>query len=63
MPKQTTPPMRQSTKPQIRCLRDNQLESSSDEENQCVEEEEEDDDDDDDDKSFGNEGVEERENF
>ena len=59
MPKQTTPPMRQSTKPQIRCLRDNQLESSS-EENQCVEEEEADDDED---KSFGDEGVEGRENF
>jgi len=29
MPKHTTPPMRQRTKPKIRCFRDNQLESSS----------------------------------
>jgi len=55
MPKQTTPPIKQSTKPKMRCLRDNQLESSSAEENQCVDEEEE--------VSVGDDGEEERENF
>jgi len=54
MPKQTTPPMRQSTNPRMRCLRDSQKSSSS-EENQCVEEEEEDEE-----ESFG---EDERENF